>query len=524
MEYCRKNRILPALLLLGLLASIETVAEPLCPLLYGKIKDKSSALLVKSMDWAKQYGTEVKENPFRLVIRPHKKPEKTLPLPYKIVNFLGNPIATTFNRPRQVTIPVSIAAWTAADYGLDKLNKTLEEKNFAATEKQLANFPIPGGAYAQELQKSGLISKADFTSLLKDHLRDLYEWANSPSKFTSRLDEMISLGVLSRAQAAKVDHHMRHAYNQCVQAANHDCWRKIDRTLRAMLQQDPSLSELRAEDTAILGTAFFPKISVRNVHAGFIEKSTGLKKRSDIHLVLALNAAPENAADPVGATALLLDQKKISYRDALAMTAQALDNPAGLAEKKSRAAKILPASKQSIAARPDIPMARALRTFNGRELKDELDYWQLLQTDARFTALKSAWLTNAIDDTSILRLLESQARGRESFALVHQTYGKKKLDYDGAALLFGIGSPTTLNPLLAEPLAALNQLVSDTDPEQKMLKKCMVDLAEFWRQYYIAEAQTLATQGGERFSAAWESGADARAEKYKQTQLDCLAK
>ena len=59
-----------------------------------------------------------------------------------------------------------------------------------------------------------------------------------------------------------------------------------------------------------------------------------------------------------------------------------------------------------------------------------------------------------------------------------------------------------MNPLLAEVKAGLTALVSSDSPDQAVLRNCMIKLAEFWRQYYVGEAELLQQVGKTGFPEA----------------------
>jgi hypothetical protein len=441
----------------------------------------------RAVNYLKTYGREVRDSRgLRILIRERASFTPSDGAVTRINSFLMNPIATAFDRPRQATIPLSLLGWTAlVELPIAALEEKQDAYFIAEAERRLRDLPPPGSALVLDLERSHLITKNDAAQLILHAWPDLRSWIANPKEKTARLEELVKMGVLSGEQAAAVDGLMRKIFTLHLQHDSKDGWAGLENDFTAALGRLPELKNIDEGDRSLVATAFFPLVKLKPREAPLVEETIGLKTLSDLELMRTLNrSSASDANTALARTVQLLDKNLVSYPDALAMTLEATTGAKELREKLVKAEAM---GISELGERPDIPSLSAPTPFSGAELKDELDRWQLLQTDPRFEALRQARKDGKIGEVAALAALQAQINGRQSFLLVDRALKGKRIDAAGARLLFGIPSSTMLNPLLIEAREALAANAKQKGFAPAQISHCMVEIANFWRDYYVQE-------------------------------------
>lgn len=504
-------------IIISLTGSASSSAQESCAHRFGFF---TASTAHKFAEYQKKYWREVKDSwGGRLVIRPRELSKGGEGVLNTINNFMMNPIATTFNRPRQLTIPASMAGYFAiVETPLTLLEKHEENSLIAHAEKKLETFPPPGHELLADLEKAGLLSKLEKSKLILAAWPGLEKWNKDPAKRTERLAEFVKLGDITEAQATAVDKVMRNLFRTHFDDRSKEGWAKLGNEFSKALREMPELQNLKAEDRTLLTTAFFPLVKLQTKDAGFVAETLGEKDTSDLELMRTLNRS--SAEDPNPALALtvaLLDKNQISYSDALALALGA-KSPDSLAKKAEKARSILGNRGATIGQRADIPSLSAPITFSGRDLEDELDRWKLLQEDPRLARIKDAWSKGEIDEVFALREIDGHIMGRKSFSVFDSFYAGKKVDLDGAKMLFGLDPSTPPNPLIIEARAALAGISAKIGPQKTQI--CLVELANFWRDYY-AEEEKLRKRS-RRFAKDLDAFVAAKTTVYGGVQRKCV--
>jgi hypothetical protein len=87
--------------------------------------------------------------------------------------------------------------------------------------------------------------------------------------------------------------------------------------------------------------------------------------------------------------------------------------------------------------------------------------------------------------------------------------------------LFGINSKD-INPLLVEPDDELKNLAQKRVLSNERLEHCRTLVANFWRRYYVEEAELLKSVGNAKFSESSNFNAKKKAEEYEGVKSACL--
>jgi hypothetical protein len=397
--------------LLALLASSVAKAEP------GRIKGCVSHYAKlgreKAVAWQKQYWREVWDSRrhgfVRLAIAPNHNTENfdfwfgwdhlyTL----DAINAGLRASGSTRRVRHRISMP---AMAVATGVGLTALEISRTRGEIESLEQ--GSREDLAAAHLHDLLTLGLISASGLSNQRIAHQREIREWWNAETgsrRFLARAREFRAQGLLKNEwEESRLDALAREAFRQAL----------------ALLQAQPegTLLELASEKLAeLLGAApeFQEKSDLElfllsTVHAPIV---TLINSERDVD---SLNRLREPSQVPGGAS-IAENAMSLSPALVLQLLLRSRDS-AALAARRERGQTFLPAERQAILARSDLPGLSTQMRFSDRgaihEFRDEFDRWQFILSDPRFTEIRAAWLERRANDVEALRAFQGRVRGLE---------------------------------------------------------------------------------------------------------------
>lgn len=465
-------------------------------------------------EWRKRYVSEVKDSPFysRLLIKSRDQNQSRNPL-HNPSGYLFNPIATAFNRPREVTLPVSTLGYSLlVDRQVENLKNNMHEKLIKQAIEQQEE--IPGGEFAIALAEAGAVDPLTAARATLKHQQDFVQWYKSTDKSLPRVADLKKTGVIQDEEVQRLDHLAREVFEQTRKKARGDVKEfvaTLPDNMREALDKDEHFRGKTNMEREFLSSVYWPAIKIGS--------------RSDIELSQALLASIESSK-PKSAGQIdsilyniysSLDRGEISLTTAYALADRALTEPEKVESKMSKATSILPPQKMHLANRPDIPQYSepiTLKTVSGRkhvELNSELDRWHLLQQDPRFAEIHNAWQSARISDVAALKHLSDSMEGIND--LLEKKRRSPVVDVATAKELHGLVRGRGANIFFLDVTPTIEKAVKDRKLSPEQADNCFRQSAQLWMDFHwqrakwieegksYAEFGTLKTQHSEEIKA-----------------------
>jgi hypothetical protein len=315
-------RTLFSLLLLFTVAAAARGEEKTClvrTIQQALNRDSLSSALKKWPEKAKhstlKYAQEVKETKGLRIFVKSRDTNRILSPYAKLTEFLSNPIATSFNRPRMLTAPSSALGWyLLISYPTDVLNRRAEERNFAQAQGIAQKNDVPGAVYIFSLMMSGYLPRGEGTQKILKHAKILTDWFTNGQGPLPRVADLVKSQLILPSETESLDALMREAYAQAQKEApgkNEPFSETLQSILTQKLESTLPFREKSQTSRDLIATAFWPEVK--------------RDKLSDIELARRMFFAPPG--NPLANIANLLGSRKISIGESLILAENQIENP-----------------------------------------------------------------------------------------------------------------------------------------------------------------------------------------------------
>jgi hypothetical protein len=462
-------------------------------------KDKASQLLASMKTWSpkklvefmanlknatvdgtKKYLREVKESPYysRVIWKEHDQTVSRNPFKNPS-GWAFNPIATLRNSSKEFTLPASTLTMVAAfDMPSEYLKSKVNDQNWEKANKVATT--LPGGGFALEYAKQGIIGVADISKAILAQDRELEVWAKTTSsKNLPRVSDMIKNKILTEAEAKEFNELCRQAFAEATSSTDPNISKTavLEQKLWDKITNTPTFKNKPQQDLEVMMTAFWPQVKI-DKHTD-IELTRMLTQKDNANISAVQGKSLANIRSMVASDGIDLPTAHF-------LTAKTLDVPNEIIKKAALAKTILPVEKIATANRPDLPIAYEELKFKTagtkKSLKNEMDRWSVLISDPRFASLEEQWKQGKITDVQALETQQLMIKGLEQIE-PYMNQGKKLRDSDVQDIL-GTNPKKGLNPLFAEPLMKLENIRTSKKLSNDASKKCDKSVVNLWINYH----------------------------------------
>lgn len=183
----------------------------------GTIPRKTGNLVAKGgrflWDGSKNYVKEVKETKGLRLLIAKRDPNANK----QILDYINNPIATTFNLSNKVTLPVSTAGYLTFLMGTTSVSNNFANDNLEEIYTPLIPY-TPGSNYITNLIQEGVFDPFEGKQKIIDHYNFLKDWYLDKKKSNPRIKALVEEGIIPPENEKVLEELARDAHRKTIEA------------------------------------------------------------------------------------------------------------------------------------------------------------------------------------------------------------------------------------------------------------------------------------------------------------------
>ncbi len=401
-----------------------------------------------------------------------------------------------------ITLPIAIISGMALGMKVDG-DLVVKQKRKA----KVRTNTTAGSAYLSYFTKVLGLDPAASAIKIIEHDQQLVAWKKDPTKNRlPRIQWMIDNNILTSKEAKSLDGLAKRAYEKAMIEYESYIINNPDVTVTDYLHY--TVYDLINKTPKFQNLPEFKK----NLLVQYFDPIVDLGSRNDIELSLKINELSQTSSQSIDtdedlqklATNIILNltnKGNYSSKEAMVMVNDLLDNPERTRKKFEKMKTILPPEKGYIGLVPDAPREDAIGILQrpNKIIEDELDLYDIIVNDKRFTQLKDAWYNDTINDLEAKNYAEDMIDDYNELELLNKLWEEEDREPNETEIgylysLNGTGkAPNQLlefSSLMIEGLdwGEFDEEEGISDKVKKKVKSCLTTSTKYWAGFFSKEA------------------------------------